>query len=665
MGSPAAEAVPSAILAGIAAVELGRARRLRLRRDRGRSAAARRAAGDAERHQRRDHRRPADHHGRRHAGPRPVLQDLRRPGRPRRRRVADVHQRQRDRAVVRRARCWRCRSTTTGWTSTRSSAWSTKPAGPRRRSTRSRPSRTRPASTMSLERRQRLLELARSWGSMVIDDDPYGLLRFAGEPLPTLRELGAGDPLVFAVRTFSQDRRARAARRLGRHRPRAAAAADQRQAGDGHLHEPAGAAAAHRLPHRRPSGRSPGHPARRVQAAQGSDARGAGTSTSATSPAGPTPRAVSSCWVTLENGVDADSAVRGRTGRGRRLHPRHGVLPVRPIRATPCGCASRPPRRTGSTRASPGCGAPSIWSRRADRRGRVRRRAGRVWTGSTRTLLVDVDPRLRAGHGQNPPGEEAATVAVLPRLPRPSLGSTSLSPSVEPGPATTSASPLPGGDGPGLLLLGHTDVVPSATGWTKDPFGGATARRPHLRPRRLRHEGRSRGLPSSAMAALRGTGLSGPGRAGGARRRGGDRQRHPRVRRLVAMRRSWLGCITAEPTDLQTIVGARGDSYLGSKCTERPVTQAIPADGANAIYGAAAVVAEIERCTPSWRLSHTRCSVRRRGVSGRSRRYRRLDRARRMRGGRRPPIASGRVAAERARRSPGAGRWRCGWRIAA
>jgi 2-aminoadipate transaminase len=58
--------------------------------------------------------------------------------------------------------------------------------------------------TLSLERRHRLLDLARVWGSMVIDDDPYGLLRFAGEPLPTLRELGAGDPLVFAVRTFSK-----------------------------------------------------------------------------------------------------------------------------------------------------------------------------------------------------------------------------------------------------------------------------------------------------------------------------------------------------------------------------------------------------------------------------------------------------------------------------
>jgi 2-aminoadipate transaminase len=59
-------------------------------------------------------------------------------------------------------------------------------------------------TTMSLPRRQALLELARRWGSVVIDDDPYGLLRFEGEELPSLRELGEGDPGVFSVRTFSK-----------------------------------------------------------------------------------------------------------------------------------------------------------------------------------------------------------------------------------------------------------------------------------------------------------------------------------------------------------------------------------------------------------------------------------------------------------------------------
>lgn len=59
-------------------------------------------------------------------------------------------------------------------------------------------------TTLSLARRQRLLDLARTWGSVVIDDDPYGMLRFDGSDLPTLHELAAGDPLVVSVRTFSK-----------------------------------------------------------------------------------------------------------------------------------------------------------------------------------------------------------------------------------------------------------------------------------------------------------------------------------------------------------------------------------------------------------------------------------------------------------------------------
>ncbi len=59
-------------------------------------------------------------------------------------------------------------------------------------------------TTLSLERRIRLIELARRWRAMIIDDDPYGQLRFSGADLPSLRELGEGDPLIFSVRTFSK-----------------------------------------------------------------------------------------------------------------------------------------------------------------------------------------------------------------------------------------------------------------------------------------------------------------------------------------------------------------------------------------------------------------------------------------------------------------------------
>ena len=59
-------------------------------------------------------------------------------------------------------------------------------------------------ASMSVGRRQRLLELTRRWGSVLIDDDPYGLLRFEGEEVPSLHALADGDPLVFSVRTFSK-----------------------------------------------------------------------------------------------------------------------------------------------------------------------------------------------------------------------------------------------------------------------------------------------------------------------------------------------------------------------------------------------------------------------------------------------------------------------------
>lgn len=59
-------------------------------------------------------------------------------------------------------------------------------------------------TTMTLPRREQLIELARQWNCVIIDDDPYAQLRFAGESVPSLHEVAAGDPHVFSVRTFSK-----------------------------------------------------------------------------------------------------------------------------------------------------------------------------------------------------------------------------------------------------------------------------------------------------------------------------------------------------------------------------------------------------------------------------------------------------------------------------
>jgi len=65
--------------------------------------------------------------------------------------------------------------------------------------------------TMSLPRRRRLVEVARKHELLVLEDNPYGLLRYEGEPLPTLYSLdaeaagrnGASD-LVIYLGTFSK-----------------------------------------------------------------------------------------------------------------------------------------------------------------------------------------------------------------------------------------------------------------------------------------------------------------------------------------------------------------------------------------------------------------------------------------------------------------------------
>jgi len=65
--------------------------------------------------------------------------------------------------------------------------------------------------TMSLARRRRLVEVARERELLVLEDNPYGLLRYDGEPLPTLYSLdaqavgrGGASDLVIYLGTFSK-----------------------------------------------------------------------------------------------------------------------------------------------------------------------------------------------------------------------------------------------------------------------------------------------------------------------------------------------------------------------------------------------------------------------------------------------------------------------------
>uniref|UniRef100_A0A7C4RW93 PLP-dependent aminotransferase family protein n=1 Tax=Fervidobacterium thailandense TaxID=1008305 RepID=A0A7C4RW93_9BACT len=57
--------------------------------------------------------------------------------------------------------------------------------------------------TMSLEKRKRLIELAERYDLLIVEDDPYGMLRFEGEHLPALYKL-AGPERVVLLNTFSK-----------------------------------------------------------------------------------------------------------------------------------------------------------------------------------------------------------------------------------------------------------------------------------------------------------------------------------------------------------------------------------------------------------------------------------------------------------------------------
>ena len=52
--------------------------------------------------------------------------------------------------------------------------------------------------TLSLDRRRRLAAVARDRGLLVLEDDPYGLVRFDGDPLPSLFELTGGEHVVYS-----------------------------------------------------------------------------------------------------------------------------------------------------------------------------------------------------------------------------------------------------------------------------------------------------------------------------------------------------------------------------------------------------------------------------------------------------------------------------------
>lgn len=217
--------------------------------------------------------------------------------------------------------------------------------------------------------------------------------------------------------------------------------------------------------------------------------------------------------------------------------------------------------------------------------------------------LREAAVRLVQAAGENPPGQEEATAQVLAQEAEARGLRTEVVP-VEPGRPDVSVV-LDGavgaaGSAPGLLLLGHTDVVPVGAGWGVPPFGGL------VRDGRLYGRGAADmkgGLAAclAAMAALRESGvpLDGPVELAAVvdeEETGlGVRAYLQELARRDVGTPPFAACVVAEPTDLQTIAAARGDAYVEVVVRGRAAHSGSPSQGLNAVYGAAEVVAELQR----------------------------------------------------------------------
>ncbi|WP_265446689.1 M20 family metallopeptidase [Flexivirga meconopsidis] len=206
--------------------------------------------------------------------------------------------------------------------------------------------------------------------------------------------------------------------------------------------------------------------------------------------------------------------------------------------------------------------------------------------------LVALTQTLVRCPGQNPPGQEAARVAALVAACADRGLSVQTDPAA-PGRDNVLAATA-GGEGPRLLLLGHTDVVPVGDGWTVDAFGG------EIRDGRVFGRGTSDMLGGLAACVIAMDSVQRATRECGGSLSGrvelaatvDEEEGGLGIRRFMSAREHppYLGCVTAEPTDLQTIVAARGDCYLDITVHGRAAHAGRPSDGRNAVYGAARVI---------------------------------------------------------------------------
>jgi acetylornithine deacetylase/succinyl-diaminopimelate desuccinylase family protein len=208
-----------------------------------------------------------------------------------------------------------------------------------------------------------------------------------------------------------------------------------------------------------------------------------------------------------------------------------------------------------------------------------------------RSELTELLSQLVRHPSPNPPGSEESVARFLAATCR-ALGLAARVDDVVAGRPNVLA--WLGPDEPGLLFLAHTDTVPAGDGWSHPPFGGVV------------QDGRVIGRGAADMKA----GIAASVIAMAALKRSGielsrsvalaaviDEEEGGRGVRALLERPGFgaLAAIVPEPTELQTIIGCRGNCYVQVEITGRSAHAGTPHEGRNAIYGAARVVEAIRQ----------------------------------------------------------------------
>jgi acetylornithine deacetylase len=203
--------------------------------------------------------------------------------------------------------------------------------------------------------------------------------------------------------------------------------------------------------------------------------------------------------------------------------------------------------------------------------------------------------------------DESAAVAEICRIAE-SLGLQTVVTDASPGRPNVEVV-LPGEPGPGLLFLGHSDVVPAGEGWSGNPFRSRV------------HDGRIVGRGAcdmkgglaavlAAMGSLARRGVvpartvtlacvvdeedTGLGIRAWVSDRTDQTGRPPAFTVDDGRPPAFTGCVVAEPTAGTVIVGCRGAANIVLTVTGRSAHAGRPENGRSAVVAAARVVGEID-----------------------------------------------------------------------